>query len=126
MKIYGINSDSETCSCCGKTWLKKVVWIGEDDGDPAPYGVNCVAWLWGVKQTTKGRTEAAIENAMLDQIRAAKSALINSLPNYQGYAMPADLCRRHDLTLEEKVIERTKRYPIFNERLSVKERLNYV
>ena len=43
--IKGINDDTDTCSCCGKTDLKLVVWIAEIingvEQDPAAVGTTC-------------------------------------------------------------------------------------
>lgn len=43
IKVLGINSDRDTCDCCGKTNLAKVVWLEIDGGEPVAYGVNCAA-----------------------------------------------------------------------------------
>jgi hypothetical protein len=46
-KILAVNSDTDTCECCGRKNLKKVAWVSEVvDGiehDPAPYGTTCAA-----------------------------------------------------------------------------------
>jgi hypothetical protein len=46
-KIRGVNSDLDTCQCCGKTNLKKVVWLDRlEEGEvieTVAYGVNCAA-----------------------------------------------------------------------------------
>ena len=46
-KIVGINSDTDTCECCGKTGLKKVVWLNRMENgatvETVPFGVNCAA-----------------------------------------------------------------------------------
>ena len=45
--IKAVNSEVDTCFCCGRTDLKKVVWLAERiDGiehDPSPYGTTCAA-----------------------------------------------------------------------------------
>lgn len=45
IKILGTNSDHDTCNRCGKTNLKKVVWIEIDGGEPEPIGCECAARL---------------------------------------------------------------------------------
>lgn len=41
-KILGINDDESTCSCCGKQYLKKVVWIEDTEtGVIEHFGVIC-------------------------------------------------------------------------------------
>lgn len=46
-RIRGINDESDTCSACGKTGLKKVVWIDDSEAglDAEPFGVNCAALI---------------------------------------------------------------------------------
>ncbi len=51
--IKGINDDTDICTLCGKTHLKKVVWLSEiingENQEPAPYGTTCAGNLlkWG-------------------------------------------------------------------------------
>lgn len=46
-KLLGINGDLDTCQCCGKKNLKKVVWLDRRDEsgsvEVVAYGVNCAA-----------------------------------------------------------------------------------
>lgn len=50
-RILGTNQDQDSCECCGKTGLKKVVWLSELDADgnttgkPLAVGCNCAAKL---------------------------------------------------------------------------------
>lgn len=40
--IKGINDEQDTCSCCGKTGLQRVVWIEDTDtGDINHFGTSC-------------------------------------------------------------------------------------
>ena len=54
-KFKGCNDDTDTCDLCGKTGLKKVVWLvevdenGEEMSSPAPYETCCAAKLLGIK-----------------------------------------------------------------------------
>lgn len=43
IKVLGINSDTSTCECCGKTNLKKVVTLQFEDGRILSYGTTCAA-----------------------------------------------------------------------------------
>ena len=48
--VKGVNNDEETCSHCGRTNLKRVVWLSALDADGnegtvAHYGVDCAARL---------------------------------------------------------------------------------
>ena len=40
-KLLGINADKDFCEHCGKTHLKKVVWIELDDGTIQHVGCDC-------------------------------------------------------------------------------------
>ena len=51
--VVGINDDEDTCSHCGRTNLKRVVWLAahDDDGNVIStsfYGVDCAARLAGL------------------------------------------------------------------------------
>jgi len=48
MQIIAINQDTDTCSCCGKRDLKRVVWIKADaESDPVAHGTGCAAVAMG-------------------------------------------------------------------------------
>ena len=63
----GCNDEAEYCTCCGRTGLKKVVWLRENvDGEvsqPSPFGVVCAAHLLGIKNPTSPRAKREIEMA---------------------------------------------------------------
>ena len=41
-KVKGINDDCDDCECCGKTGLKRVVWIENvETGDIQHFGTSC-------------------------------------------------------------------------------------
>ncbi len=48
IKILGINSDADTCACCGKSGLKRVVWLQFGEGSPTHYGTQCAATACGL------------------------------------------------------------------------------
>lgn len=48
IKILGTNSDHDTCNRCGKTGLKKVVWVEINGGESEPLGCECAARLMRV------------------------------------------------------------------------------
>ncbi len=54
--IVAINSDLETCACCGKTNLKRVVWLAFGEAAPVAYGTNCAAKALGVEGTYTAKT----------------------------------------------------------------------
>lgn len=43
MKIIAITDETSTCECCGKTNLKKVIVMQNDNGDIVRYGTDCAA-----------------------------------------------------------------------------------
>lgn len=52
-RVVGINDDESTCSHCGRTNLKRVVWLAtlDTDGNTVTtsfYGVDCAARLMGM------------------------------------------------------------------------------
>lgn len=61
-KVLGVNDDTDNCECCGRTGLKRVVWLerldfdGNGDGGPFAAGVDCAARLL---RTTATRIKAA-------------------------------------------------------------------
>lgn len=53
-KLLGVNADSDFCEHCGKTHLKKVVWIELDDGTIQHVGCDCAySILTGKPKNTK-------------------------------------------------------------------------
>ena len=53
-KLLGVDTDSDFCEHCGKTHLKKVVWIELDDGTIQHVGCDCAySILTGKPKNTK-------------------------------------------------------------------------
>lgn len=71
VKVLGVNSDHDTCHACGKTGLKKVVWIEINDSGPIPFGTDCASEV--MRQNGKRRSARAIwlEAQEADRKRAA-------------------------------------------------------
>jgi hypothetical protein len=73
--IKGTNDDVDTCSCCGRTNLKKVVWIAEIiDGveqSPAAVGTTCASRMI---RGSGGKVSKSEQNATLTLARAVQSA----------------------------------------------------
>lgn len=68
-KVLGVNDDCDTCSHCGRTGLKLVVWLAAEGCDAEPVGRDCAARLL---RTTAVRVQRAAETA--DRERAAAEA----------------------------------------------------
>lgn len=80
-KIIAVNDETDACSCCGRTGLKRVAWVvAVVDGveyDPAPYGTTCAAKA--VTQTRGGDEYKQAFN-MHDTKRAIKVAAKTGKP----------------------------------------------
>lgn len=121
-RVMGINDDESYCSCCGKSGLKKVVWLapvdgdGNTDGTAAPYGTTCAAYLLRITTDKATRTtrqlERAIEEKLLAEVSAHISALRAGWWTWQGkYLLPADM-EANGRAAVEVLAERDARYPI--------------
>ena len=77
-RIVGINDDQDTCQCCGKTGLKRVVWMvpidvdGNPEGEPECYGTSCAARIAGYAYPTSAGTKRKIE---LEAYRMAEETI---------------------------------------------------
>jgi len=94
-KLYGINDDHDTCAECGKTNLKRVMWIGLNDAsvDPAPYGTTCGARLLAVS-TTGGSKKvwSNMASKAIEEIFEAYSEFVsNETFNRGGMAVPKSM-----------------------------------
>ena len=71
-RIVGINDDQDSCLCCGRTGLKRVVWMipldvdGNADGTPEHYGTSCAARIAGYAYPTSAAAKRKIESAAWD------------------------------------------------------------
>lgn len=101
-KILGINDDQDTCQKCGKTHLKRVVWMveltedGEWAGDPIHVGTSCAAHLMfgDKKAATKNTVDvfakwATIAQKWLDKGHSVADVL-KGLRSQSGLAVDAD------------------------------------
>jgi hypothetical protein len=76
--IVAVNNDVDTCSCCGRTDLKRVAWVAMTvDGiehAPAPFGTTCAANAVAHGRGGNEFVQAVNKTACKDAIkRAAKS-----------------------------------------------------
>lgn len=63
MKLLGITNDFDTCECCGRTGLKKVMVIGDESGQ-MNYGVNCGAKKLGLSGLSRTRSISRAQAAV--------------------------------------------------------------
>lgn len=62
MKIIAINDRESSCQCCGKTGLKRVVWVEKSCGEICHYGTTCATKRFLKKGYSK------IENQHIDDV----------------------------------------------------------
>ena len=106
-QVIAINDDTDTCSCCGRTNLKRVVWIRDNvESDPTAYGTGCAAtamgfarkagatmdWKYQVVRTAAAAAEAikfesyllTLDPTARDTMRAKRAAQIARIAKF-GY-----------------------------------------
>ena len=88
-RIMGTDDSEDTCSCCGRQGLKRVVWVAPLDPDggiedsPAPYGTTCAARLLGYTYSSAkeavGVKKLVESEAVLAEVRARVETYQNLL-----------------------------------------------
>lgn len=79
--VNGTNDDEHVCAKCGRTELRRVVWLTplDADGNPVgpaqPYGTNCAARLIA---PTERHSAAATLVALVDAMTYARKWIANS------------------------------------------------
>ena len=104
-KILSINSDESFCDCCGKSNLKRVVWIEDTEtGNVNHYGTVCAENVLSWKTYEKVRKTISLINKLdkykkmnrMDFIFSLRSAIIKSdLKEYR------ELCNRYVKAFED-------------------------
>ncbi len=109
-KVKGVNDEKDTCECCGKEGLKRVVWIEDTETlEVRHFGTTCAAnpaKAYGLKREIAKAVrdfEAAASKAKRDARNAAISAACaDAVESYAGewvdktfesgrsYRVPAD------------------------------------
>ncbi len=70
-RVKGVNDDRDTCDCCGKTGLKKVVWIEDTETlEIRAFGTTCA--LSPVKAFGLGKEIKKAVRDFESEIKAAK------------------------------------------------------
>lgn len=95
-KLMGVNSDEDTCSCCGKTNLKRVMWLmeldeeGNANGEVFPMGTTCGQKKMGISKNDIDNSEWKGKFAKLAQTWLAKGyelkVVANAIGNKTGYS----------------------------------------
>jgi hypothetical protein len=94
-KLMGVNSDEDTCSCCGKTNLKRVMWLMECDeegnanGEVFPMGTTCGSKKMGISEGEIASADRQGKVAKLAQTWLAKGyelkVVLNAIGNKTAY-----------------------------------------
>lgn len=122
--VKGINDDVDTCSCCGKTGLKRVVWLAPKDAehneelaDPSPYGTVCAGHKLKVRNPTRATATRAIEQAYVEEMRRVidaardKVRADNKMRVYDHVYLPISIFKEGG-TREEMVAKRNALWPV--------------
>ena len=141
-KLRGINDDHNTCEVCGKTNLKKVMWLSEitKDGevlDPFAAGTTCGSKMLGISGS-KQIKERKIQEIAKNQINKAVDELVSgwfvrrhrdSGPVYGmkgGNLVPPEMFKTFcEVSLVEFLKLRNEKYPLMNSSLPIEERIKY-
>lgn len=100
MKLLGVTDERETCDCCGKRGLKRVVALEKKSGEVVYYGSNCAALaLYGKKTPALAKRidlEAQAIERERERLHASKLARVATEKgianyNYNRTRRPAEL-----------------------------------
>lgn len=132
-KLKGINDEADYCSCCGRTELKRVVWLakldvdGCENADPLPYGTTCAGMLMSVKAGSKHKLNQKFDqllyDAVVEKIRSIQSAFI---PVDRKWLFPAECL---GMSVSEMFAYKQSKWPIlkFNEgKMTLAEAAKYL
>lgn len=124
-KVYGINSDVDTCSECGKSNLKKVVWLmpldsegNELAAEPAPVGCDCAARMMGwsySRQKTERQLNAMLQETKKSVVNARIRSIFYDMVIMGHTYLPIELAQAAasgKMTKAEAFEKRNQMYPI--------------
>jgi hypothetical protein len=75
--IKGINDEESSCSCCGKTGLKRVVWIEDTEtGEINFFGTSCATQPAKCFGITKKEVNSALRKFEADQVAVKNAAIV--------------------------------------------------
>lgn len=67
-KLVGTNDDANSCCCCGREGLKRVMWLvpldcdGNPEGEAEHFGTSCAARMLGWGHPTSATTKRKLES----------------------------------------------------------------
>lgn len=108
-RIKGVNQDSDTCECCGKTGLKKIVWLDRYEAgelaETVGYGRDCAGRA--LRMTARAAEKAAEEKDRLaaeaarnvihpvGDVRSVRTVIVEAV--YANGGSLKTLCRANGL-----------------------------
>ena len=72
-RILGIDDSQDTCDCCGKTGLQRVVRLANGDADPVAFGTSCAAMAMRGDKKHSSRMSVASEAGMISMAKKCLS-----------------------------------------------------
>lgn len=136
-KLKGLNDDHDTCEICGKTNLKRVMWlveINEDEeeiGEAFAAGTTCGAKKLGLKQRSEVKISQKLQEIAKNQVNTKIDDIFDGFVKYNSYLISPELIsevRNGSLSPAETILEREKTYPILgylNGRMTLEEAVRY-
>lgn len=110
-KVLGVNSDHDTCSRCGKTNLKKVVWLALEDGEPEPVGADCAGrllrktgnrvWKEAAEKDAQRAKDEANRIHEVGEVRSVRPFVVESIGCNGGSITTLCLANGSKLLIEE-------------------------
>lgn len=82
-RITAINDEHDACSCCGKTGLKRVVWLNDGSAYDMPFGTTCAAKKLRVATTGKAQIERKLDELLYAERQAERNRIFDELCIYQ-------------------------------------------
>ncbi len=126
MRVLGVNDDRDSCDCCGRKGLKKVVWLETAAGEIVAYGTGCAARALGLEGTLAEQRKAIAELAQALLVTARRRVFKEECRLVRGVYIPRDFSlartrkkfaeengpeRAVKLTFAAAVAERIRRWP---------------
>lgn len=128
-KVYGINDDTDTCEVCGKTNLKKVVWLMPLDAEgnevaasPMPVGCDCAGRMMGWS-FSRQKTESKLQEMLTETKKAAVGKAIMAITESPDWGVFASMffpkamitaIAKGEITKQQAYEERNARWPLLN------------
>lgn len=100
-RILGINDDKDDCCCCGKTGLKKVVWIEDTETLTIEhYGTTCASCImYGNRRPQNVKT--VVNVAQNEERRCRSTVALAATHARETKALSARFCRERNKTRKD-------------------------